>query len=80
MMLLPLFSSNYPGDDVGLLLGWQGDRLSGGQLFGNVTEFLVKEAPCDVMLIKTSHAHPLKISQQQQQLRALCPISGGRER
>lgn len=63
--------------DAGLMLGWQGDRLHAGQLFGNVVDFLIKEAPCDVLLVKTSHAHPLKICQQASGLRAVCPISGG---
>jgi CIC family chloride channel protein len=65
--------------DLGLILGWQGDRLHAGQLFGSVVEFLVKEAPCDVMLIKTSHAHPLKFLQapQKPRLRTLCSMSGG---
>ncbi|WP_041763378.1 chloride channel protein [[Leptolyngbya] sp. PCC 7376] len=65
-------------DDVGLILGWQGDRNPAGKLFGNVIEVLIKEAPCDVLLTKTSHAHPLKLaSKDAPHLRALCPISRG---
>ena len=65
-------------NDVGLILGWQGDRNPAGQLFGSVIEVLVKEAPCDVILAKTSHAHPLKLaSPVTPRLRTLCPISGG---
>ncbi|MGB2926839.1 MAG: chloride channel protein [Limnothrix sp.] len=63
--------------DEGLLLGWQGDRLQTGQLFGSVVEFLVKEAPCDVILVKTSHAHPLSLRRASAQLRIICPVSGG---
>lgn len=65
------------GKDEGLILGWQGDRLHGGQLFGSVMEYLVKEIPCDVILVKTSHAHPLKLRQGKPQIRTLLPLSGG---
>ncbi|MBV5260224.1 CBS domain-containing protein [Synechococcus moorigangaii CMS01] len=63
--------------DQGLILGWQGDRLPGGQLFGSVMEYLVKKVPCDVILVKTSHAHPLKFQARTAQIRALFPIAGG---
>lgn len=67
------------GSDLGLILGWQGDRLQAGQLFGSVVEFLLKVAPCDVILIKTSHAHPLKFlpTADSPRLRTLCSMSGG---
>ncbi|WP_029681583.1 chloride channel protein [Picosynechococcus sp. NKBG15041c] len=63
--------------DEGLILGWQGDRLQGGQLFGSVMEYLVKKVPCDVILVKTSHAHPLKLQDSPAKIRALFPIGGG---
>lgn len=65
-------------DDLGLLLGWQGDRHPAGKLFGNVIEILIKEAPCDVLLAKVSHAHPLYLTSKTfPRMRTLCPMSGG---
>ncbi|ANV86504.1 chloride channel protein [Picosynechococcus sp. PCC 7117] len=63
--------------DQGLILGWQGDRHPRGQLFGSVMEYLVKKVPCDVILVKTSHAHPLQFKAQPGKIRALVPIAGG---
>ncbi len=64
--------------DQGLLLGWQGDRVSPGKLFGGLVETLIRQAPCDVILVKTSHAHPLRLHKgKNPYLRSLLPIAGG---
>ena len=59
-----------------LLMGWKG-RSSGSSIFGNVVDSLIRQAPCDLMLVKLGqavHAFP-----QQLRLRHkwLIPTTGG---
>ena len=60
-----------------LLMGWRGKSAAMEAIFGNVTDSLIQQAPCDLMLIKLGsapHAFP-----QQLRLRHkwLIPTTGG---
>jgi CIC family chloride channel protein len=72
----------------GILLGWQGEQAPADRAFGAVTDDLIGQAPCDVLLVKWSqevfaaiarrpHA-PLRDLYPQLRLdRWLVPVSGG---
>lgn len=60
-----------------LLMGWKGKSSGIGAIFSNVVDSLIKQVPCDLMLVKlgsTPHAYP-----QQLRLRHkwLIPTTGG---
>ena len=60
-----------------LVMGWKGKSSGIGTIFGNVVDSLIKQAPCDLMLIKlgaAAHSFP-----QQLRLRHkwLIPTTGG---
>ncbi len=60
-----------------LLMGWKGKTSGMDSIFGNVVDSLIKQAPCDLMLVKlgqAAHAFP-----QQLHLRHkwLIPTTGG---
>jgi CIC family chloride channel protein len=40
-----------------LLLGWKGRSSTQGTIFGNITDTLIRQAPCDLMLVKLGR-HP----------------------
>ena len=35
-----------------LLMGWKGNTITPGRIFGNVVDTLIRQAPCDVVLVK----------------------------
>ena len=60
-----------------LLMGWQGNTSSPEQIFGSVTDTLIKQATCDLMLVKpskTTHAFPRNLYPQS---KWLIPTAGG---
>ena len=60
-----------------LLMGWKGETSGIESIFGNVVDSLIKEAPCELMLVKlgqSSRAFPKLIRQQP---KWLIPTTGG---
>lgn len=60
-----------------LLMGWKGTTLTPGQIFGYVTDTIIQQAPCDVVLVKQGsqpHAYPHKKSGT---TKLLLPFAGG---
>ena len=60
-----------------LLMGWKGKTSGIESIFGNVVDSLIKEAPCNLMLVKlgqSAYAFP-KLTRQQSQW--LIPTTGG---
>jgi CIC family chloride channel protein len=50
-----------------LLMGWKGSTASPEQIFGSVVDTLIKQAPCDLMLVKLGqkpYAFPNKLERQ----------------
>ena len=60
-----------------LLMGWRGKNVGIETIFGNITDSLIKQAACDLMLVKlgsASHAFP---KQLQLKHKWLIPTTGG---
>jgi CIC family chloride channel protein len=57
------------------LMGWKGNTATPGRIFGGVVDAVIRQAPCDVMVVKLSEHFPLP----ELQLRPnwLIPIAGG---
>ncbi|MBW4654301.1 MAG: chloride channel protein [Kaiparowitsia implicata GSE-PSE-MK54-09C] len=52
-----------------VLMGWKGNTGTPGRVFGNVVDTLIRQAPCDVMLVR--------LGESPQFSRWLVPIAGG---
>lgn len=59
-----------------MLMGWKGSTSTPGRIFGNVVDEMIRQAPCDVMVVKLGEMiHPPYIAPFFQ--RWLIPIAGG---
>ncbi|MFW6264404.1 MAG: chloride channel protein [Cyanobacteriota bacterium] len=59
------------------LMGWQGKTSTPGRIFGNVADTIIRQAPCDVMLVKLC-VDSLSIPKTETPFsRWLIPIAGG---
>lgn len=58
-----------------ILMGWKGNTATPGRIFGGVMDTVIRQAPCDVMVVKLGEYVPLP----ELQLRPnwLIPIAGG---
>ncbi|NJO43048.1 MAG: CBS domain-containing protein [Cyanobacteria bacterium RU_5_0] len=52
-----------------MLMGWEGRTTTPGRVFGNIVDTIIRQAPCEVVLIKLQDATQFK--------RWLVPIAGG---
>jgi chloride channel protein, CIC family len=52
-----------------LLMGWKGNTSTPGRVFGNVVDTIIRQAPCDVVLVKLNAAQTFD--------RWLIPMAGG---
>jgi CIC family chloride channel protein len=59
-----------------LLMGWKGNTTNPEQIFGNVVDKLIKQATCDLMLVKLGK-DPQAFPQQLTQGKWLIPYGGG---
>ncbi len=60
-----------------LIMGWKGTTVTPGQIFGYVTDSIIRQAPCDVILIKQgsqAHSYPRNKGKETSWL---IPIAGG---
>ena len=60
-----------------LLMGWKGHSGVGGTIFGNVVDSLIRQAPCDLMLIKLGAAPHSFPRQLRLRHKWLIPTTGG---
>ncbi len=40
-----------------LLMGWKGNTITPGRIFGSAVDTLIRQAPCDVVLVKLAETH-----------------------
>jgi chloride channel protein, CIC family len=52
-----------------LLMGWKGNTSTPGRVFGNVVDTIIRQAPCDVVLVKLNEVQTFD--------RWLIPMAGG---
>jgi chloride channel protein, CIC family len=52
-----------------LLMGWKGNTSTPGRVFGNVVDTIIRQAPCDVVLVKLNETQTFD--------RWLIPMAGG---
>ena len=60
-----------------LVMGWQGETRSPGAIFGSATDILIRQVPCDLMLVKlgnSDYAYPRSLKRS---ATWLLPIAGG---
>lgn len=61
-----------------LVMGWKGNTITPGRIFGNVVDTLIRQAPCDVALVKLGQS---SVAMNNEQLthfkRWLVPMAGG---
>ena len=60
-----------------LLMGWKGNTSSIESIFGNVVDSLIKEAPCDLILVKLGKSNSAFPQSQNRQPDWLIPTTGG---
>lgn len=61
-----------------LLMGWKGNTITPGRIFGNVADTLIRQAPCDVVMVKLGEElEDGKISATTNYNRWLVPMGGG---
>ncbi|MBD2665013.1 Cl-channel voltage-gated family protein [Richelia sinica FACHB-800] len=59
-----------------ILMGWKGSTSTPGRIFGNVVDTVIRQAPCDVVLVKLGNILPLSSPPPPFQ-RWLVPMAGG---
>jgi CIC family chloride channel protein len=60
-----------------LILDWQGEMPIAGQIFGKITDRLIDQAPCSVLMVKrgtNDHAYPQSLASN---AHWLMPVAGG---
>ncbi len=57
-----------------ILMGWKGNTITPGRIFGNVVDTLIRQAPCEVVLVKLGDGSAPQTPQFNQWL---VPIAGG---
>ena len=60
-----------------LLMGWKGKSSGMESIFGNVVDSLIRQAPCDLMLVKLGHAAHAFPKQLRLRHKWLIPTTGG---
>jgi CIC family chloride channel protein len=58
-----------------ILMGWKGSTDTPGRIFGNVVDTIIRQASCDVVLVKLANTPPLTPTLQFN--RWLVPMAGG---
>ncbi len=58
-----------------ILMGWKGNTITPGRIFGSVVDTLIRQATCDVVLVK--FATPTTVRPTPQFNRWLVPMAGG---
>ncbi|HCF29193.1 MAG TPA: chloride channel protein [Cyanobacteria bacterium UBA11049] len=54
-----------------LLMGWKGNTITPGRIFGNVVDALIRQAPCDVVLVKFAEGRSSR--GKRQEVRGISP-------
>ena len=60
-----------------MLMGWKGATLTPGRIFGDVTDTIIQQAACDVVLIKNAPHLNLDSPQKRKSASWLIPFGGG---
>jgi chloride channel protein, CIC family len=67
-----------------ILMGWKGNTSTPGRIFGTVVDTIIRQATCDVVLVKLGQSQESKVQSQKSQLRNqytfnrwLVPMAGG---
>ncbi|MEC4813874.1 MAG: chloride channel protein [Scytonema sp. PMC 1069.18] len=60
-----------------ILMGWKGNTSSPGRIFGNVVDTIIRQATCDVMVVKLGMAVDISATSVATFNRWLVPMSGG---
>lgn len=65
-----------------LLMGWKGNTISPGRIFGTAVDILIRQAPCDVVLVKLTQGQSSRGKNTQEKVITnynhwLVPIAGG---
>ncbi|BAY92341.1 MULTISPECIES: chloride channel protein [unclassified Tolypothrix] len=60
-----------------ILMGWKGNTSTPGRIFGTVVDSIIRQATCDVMLVKLGNSQQSTVNSQQSFNRWLVPMAGG---
>ncbi|BAY09057.1 chloride channel protein [Calothrix sp. NIES-2098] len=67
-----------------ILMGWKGNTSTPGRIFGTVVDTIIRQATCDVVLVKLGNCQESKVKNQESKLsnqytfnRWLVPMAGG---
>jgi CIC family chloride channel protein len=52
-----------------ILMGWKGNTSTPGRIFGTVVDSIIRQATCDVVLVKLGHSQELKAKSQQSKVK-----------
>lgn len=60
-----------------ILMGWKGNTSTPGRIFGNVVDTVIRQATCDVVLVKLGNIPESTVTPSLQFNRWLVPMAGG---
>lgn len=58
-----------------ILMGWKGDTVTPGRIFGSVVDTIIRQATCDVVLVKLGKSRQEARGKRQDSGKSLLPIS-----